>query len=157
MTGEEAQAQQLVQRSLAELGADVRMHLPDVEKLFARYPEIAQYPTHGQHDLILPYEELQTYEALQNSGLQEVLNYDELPNVGGGVKGTGGGRSLILNGHVGTVTVEPAGDWTKAPCGAEIEDERMYGRGTSDMKGGVMAGMMALMFMARAGIRLRGD
>lgn len=156
-TGEEGEAQKLVEQFLTELGADVRMHEADTEQLFARYPDIAQYPTHWKHDLILPYEELPTYDALRNSGLEPVLNYNGRPNVVGVLKGTGGGRSLILNGHVDTVSVEPVGDWSKDPFGAEIEDDRMYGRGTSDMKGGVMAGMMALAFLARSGVRLRGD
>lgn len=157
LTGEEGEAQVLVRHCLTELGADVRMHEPDIEQLFARFPEIAQYPTHWKHDLVLPYEVLPTYDALRDSGLQSALNYDGRPNVVGILEGSGGGRSLILNGHVDTVTVEPEGEWTKNPFGAEIEDDRMYGRGTSDMKGGVMAGIMALAFLARAGVRLRGD
>lgn len=156
-TGEEREAQRMVEQCLAELGADVQVHEPDTEQLFSRYPNIAQYPTHWQHDLILPYEKLPTFDALRESGLESVLNYDGRPNVVGVVKGTGGGRSLILNGHVDTVTVEPVSEWTKDPYGAEIEDDRMYGRGTSDMKGGVMAGIMALTFLTRAGVRLRGD
>lgn len=157
LTGEEGEAQLLVQRYLSEIGADIRTHEPDIEQLFASFPHIAQYPTHWQHDLILPYEELPSFEALRASGLQSVLNYDGRPNVVGVFKGAGGGRSLILNGHVDTVTVEPTEEWTRSPFGAEIDGDRMYGRGTSDMKGGVMAGLMALTFLRRAGVRLRGD
>ncbi|MBX3195381.1 MAG: M20/M25/M40 family metallo-hydrolase [Schumannella sp.] len=47
--------------------------------------------------------------------------------------GSGPGRSVVLNGHLDTVGVEGMDD----PFGARIAGERMLGRGTSDMKGGV--------------------
>ncbi|MBM3522672.1 MAG: M20/M25/M40 family metallo-hydrolase [Alphaproteobacteria bacterium] len=125
--------------------------------MFERFPDIAQYPTHWQHDLILPYEELPTHEALRASGLETVLNYKDRPNVVGVIKGSGRGRSLILNGHIDTVTIEPTGSWTRDPFGAEIVEGRMYGRGTSDMKGGLMAALLAMTYLKEAGVRLRGD
>ena len=124
---------------------------PDTAALFERFPAIAQYPTHWQHDLILPYEVLPTYAELCRTKLDTVLNYRERPNVTGVFRGTGGGRSLILNGHIDTVTIEPASAWTRDPFGAEIVDGSMYGRGTSDMKGGVMAALLAITYLKRAG------
>lgn len=47
----------------------------------------------------------------------------------------GGGRSLMLNGHIDTVGVTGMPD----PFGARVEDGRLYGRGAYDMKGGVAA------------------
>ena len=73
------------------------------------------------------------------------------------LRDTGGGRSLILNGHIDTVTIEPTDEWTRDPFGAEVENGLMYGRGTSDMKGGLMAAVMALTYLRRAGAELRGD
>lgn len=157
LTGEEAQGQARLRGMLEDIGADIILAEPDLAAMFDRFPEIAQYPTHWQHDLILPYAERPTLAALQASGLETVLNYRGRPNLVGLLRGTGGGRSLILNGHVDTVTVEPLGEWTRDPFGAEIEDGLMYGRGTSDMKGGVMAALMALTYLHRAGARLRGD
>ena len=157
LTGEEGPAQIHIEALLRALGAEVTVAEPDVADMFRRFPNVAQYPTHWQHDLILPYAELPTYEALQSSGLQSVLNYDGRPNVVGRLLGTGGGRSLMLNGHVDTVTVEPLDKWTRDPFGAEIVDGLMYGRGTSDMKGGVMAALMALTYLREAGVTLRGD
>ncbi|WP_394618280.1 ArgE/DapE family deacylase [Lentzea sp. JNUCC 0626] len=67
-------------------------------------------------------------------------------------KGTGGGKSLMLNGHMDTVGL--AG-YDGDPLEPRIEDGRMYGRGTFDMKGGIAAMMVAA---ARATERpLRGD
>jgi hypothetical protein len=68
---------------LRGLGAETVVEEPDVAALFAHFPLIAQYPTHWQHDLILPYEELPTYEGLRESGLERVLNYRGRPNVVG--------------------------------------------------------------------------
>jgi len=64
-------------------------------------------------------------------------------------RGTGGGRSLLLNGHLDTVGV--AG--MQAPFGPRIEDGRLYGRGAYDMKGAVAA----LMLAAAEAPPLRGD
>jgi len=50
---------------------------------------------------------------------------------------------LGLSGHLDTVPVQEDG-WTKDPYGGEIEDGRIYGRGASDMKSGVMAMVQAL-------------
>ena len=157
LTGEEAAGQHHIADLLAAIGAEVSSVEPDMDGLFARFPDIAQYPTHWQHDLILPYEDLPTAGALAASGLEGVLNYRDRPNVVGVLKGSGGGRSLILNGHVDTVTIEPEGAWTRAPFGAEIADGLMYGRGTSDMKGGLMAAILAVTYLREAGVRLRGD
>ena len=157
LTGEEGNAQRHIAGLLRAIGAEATVAEPDVAAMFRKFPRIAQYPTHWQHDLILPYTELPTYEALTASGLQAVLNYTDRPNVTGVVRGTGGGRSLILNGHIDTVTIEPAKEWTRDPFGAEIVDGAMYGRGTSDMKGGVMAALMALTYLAETGKRPRGD
>jgi acetylornithine deacetylase len=157
LTGEEGPAQIFVAERLRAIGADVTMQEPNIEAMFAQFPNIAQYPTHWQHDLILPYDTLPTFEALKASGLEDILNYTGRPNVLGILRGTGGGRSLILNGHTDTVTIEPTDRWTKKPFGAEIIDGRMFGRGTSDMKGGVMAALMALTYLHRAGVRLKGD
>jgi acetylornithine deacetylase len=73
------------------------------------------------------------------------------PNVVGVARGTGGGRSLILNGHLDTVgLLEPDGG-----LAARVEDGRLYGRGAYDMKGSLAAIMAA--GAACAALDLRGD
>ncbi len=53
---------------------------------------------------------------------------------------TGGGRSLILNGHIDVVSPEPLSQWGQHdPFGADIEDRWMIGRGAADMKCGLAA------------------
>ena len=73
------------------------------------------------------------------------------PNVVGAARGSGGGRSLILNGHLDTVgLLEPDGGVTP-----RVEDGRLYGRGAYDMKGSLAAIMAA--GAACASLDLRGD
>lgn len=82
---------------------------------------------------------------------------DDSVNVVGVLKGTGGGKSIILNGHVDVV---PEGDheqWTDHPYSGEIRDGKMYGRGTTDMKGGNTALMIAMDAIQSLGIHLKGD
>ncbi|MEU6198109.1 ArgE/DapE family deacylase [Streptomyces sp. NPDC047061] len=68
-------------------------------------------------------------------------------------RGTGGGRSLMLNGHLDTVSLA---DYDGDPLDPRIRDGRMYGRGTFDMKGGIAA-MMVAGARAVAHGPLRGD
>jgi acetylornithine deacetylase len=55
-----------------------------------------------------------------------------------------GARSLLLNGHVDVVSPEPVDRWTHDPFGAEIEGDRMFGRGACDMKGGIAAMLLGV-------------
>jgi acetylornithine deacetylase/succinyl-diaminopimelate desuccinylase family protein len=73
-------------------------------------------------------------------------------------KGTGGGRSLIFNGHVDTV---PPGDpdrWQSgSPFSGQINADRVWGRGSTDMKGGIAAQAFAALAVRNSGVRLKGD
>ena len=66
--------------------------------------------------------------------------------------GTGepGRPTLIVNGHLDVVPVDPAG-WTHSPFAGERDGDRLYGRGTADMKGGIAAAVVALDALRRAG------
>ena len=73
------------------------------------------------------------------------------PNVIGIARGTGGGRSLLLNAHMDTVGVIGM----ERPHDPFIQDSRLYGRGAYDMKGGLAAIMAA--GAAAKKLALRGD
>ncbi len=75
-------------------------------------------------------------------------------NTVGLLKGTGGGKSLLLNAHLDTVGVE---GMTIDPFGGELRDGRVYGRGAQDMKGSLAAMIAAAKAILDAGLRLRGD
>lgn len=68
-------------------------------------------------------------------------------------RGTGGGRSLMVNVHLDTVGVEGMED----PFGAELRDGRIWGRGAQDVKGGVAAALGLARGLSEDGIALRGD
>lgn len=71
--------------------------------------------------------------------------------------GTGDGATLMLNGHIDVV---PQGDpdaWTVDPFGATIRDGNLMGRGSCDMKAGLIAAHWAVQAIRLAGVRLRGD
>lgn len=74
------------------------------------------------------------------------LGYDEVTIDGygsiiGKIEGTGDGPVIILDGHIDTVDIGERSLWTHDPFGAELIDGKIYGRGTSDMKG-ALAGMI---------------
>ncbi len=77
-------------------------------------------------------------EGLRGLGLEVAvyaLEPDRL-NVVGRLRGTGSGRSLLLNAHMDTVGVDGmSGD----PFAGDIRDGRLYGRGAQDMKGSLAA------------------
>lgn len=67
--------------------------------------------------------------------------------------GSGGGRSLMLNGHIDTVSIAGMHE----PLSGRVEDGRLYGRGSFDMKGGVAACFGAVRTLRDAGVALAGD
>lgn len=71
-------------------------------------------------------------------GFDEVRT-DEFGSVIGRIRGTGGGATILLDGHIDTVPVENPSNWEHDPFGAQLEDGRIYGRGASDMKGALSA------------------
>ena len=71
--------------------------------------------------------------------------------------GTGDGASLMLNGHIDVV---PRGDpaaWTDDPFSGTIRGGNLMGRGSCDMKAGLIAAHWAVQAIRRAGVQLRGD
>lgn len=79
------------------------------------------------------------------------------PNVVGLLKGTGGGRSIILNGHIDVVPEGDHNDWQDDPFSGLIVDDKIYGRGSTDMKGGSVSLLLAIEAIIKSGIKLNGD
>ncbi len=73
----------------------------------------------------------------------------------GRLKGTGGGPTLLLNGHMDPGCEMPG--WTVDPYGAKFEDGWIWGMGAHDDKGGVVAAISAVEAIVRSGTRLEGD
>jgi succinyl-diaminopimelate desuccinylase len=66
------------------------------------------------------------------------------------------GRLLVLNGHLDTVPVGPGEGWAHDPFGGEVENGRLYGRGSLDMKGACAAMMCAAVILHRSGAAMAG-
>lgn len=84
----------------------------------------------------LAAEELKQF--LTENGFDEV-KIDSYGNILGTVKGKRPGKKIVFDGHLDTVPVGNESDWTYPPFEAKIVDGKIYGRGTSDMKGAVAA------------------
>jgi acetylornithine deacetylase len=121
---------------------------------------LAGYLNRAGHQVDL-YEPDQVPGLVEHPSYWPGRSYRGRPNLHSCLPGTGGGtpgaaRSLLLTGHADTVAV---GDnvWTYPPYGAQIDDGRLYGLGSIDMKGAM--GAMAVLYKAIAeqGVRLKGN
>ena len=71
------------------------------------------------------------------------------------LKGTGGGRSLMLNGHTDINSLTRR--WRRDPWTPVVEGDRLYGHGVQNMKGGLASIIMAAEAVRTSGARLKGD
>lgn len=96
-----------------------------------------------------------TADRLRGIGLEVELHEPEPGRISvtGRLRGTGGGKSLMLNGHYDTVEVDEMAE----PFSGAVRDGKLYGRGSYDMKGSVAACMAAAKAVKDAGRPLRGD
>ncbi len=76
-------------------------------------------------------------------------------NAVGRLRGTGGGKSLLFNGHVDTNPVTEG--WTVDPWAGTIDKDFIYGIGVSNMKAGDAAYFCAVRTLVEAGVQLKGD
>jgi acetylornithine deacetylase len=83
--------------------------------------------------------------------------YEGRPNIVATWKGSGGGRSLLLNGHTDVIPVGNGEGWSDNPWSAKVKEGRIYGRGSCDMKSGVASHILAVELLKAAGIKLKGD
>jgi acetylornithine deacetylase len=79
------------------------------------------------------------------------------PDVVGIYPGSKKGKSLVINGHIDVVSPEPVADWKHPPYQADVVDNRLYGRGAWDMKGGLITNYFALKTLLDAGIKPLGS
>lgn len=76
-------------------------------------------------------------------------------NAVGRLVGSGGGKSLLFNGHVDTNPVTEG--WTVDPWEGKVDEHFVYGIGVSNMKAGDAAYFCALRTLIEAGVKLKGD
>ena len=127
-TGDEAAAQQFVGERLRALKLDVDVFRP------SDVPELAKHPA-----------------------LWPGRDYSNRPNVVGTWRGANPsfGKSLLFSSHVDVVAGSPGGQFD--PFTPVREGDRLYGRGSNDMKGGLAATIMAVQCLQEVGARLKGN
>jgi acetylornithine deacetylase len=96
---------------------------------------------------------------LSRRQVPEGLTFAGRPQLLARFRGTSGASSpsLMLNGHIDVVSVEPRSRWTHPPFDPVERDGALYGRGACDMKGGVACIVLACEVLADLGIRPAGD
>lgn len=128
LPGKEAPAQNLIEEKLKALGAVVERWEPGGEALL-NHPHFCS----SRRD------------------------FRGSPNVAGVWKGKGGGRSLLLNGHIDVVPVGDPQQWVGDPFSGKIEAGKLYGRGVTDMKGGLVSMLLAMECLQAFQVQLKGD
>jgi acetylornithine deacetylase len=121
-------------------------------------------------DVVIKYlenivDDLDVFEPTQVDGLKDHegyypgWDYKNRPNVVGVCKGKDNskGNSIILNGHIDVVSPGNLEYWDYDPFSGEIDNDRIYGRGSSDMKGPIAGIIMALHILKDLNIELNGD
>lgn len=127
-TGNETGVQNLIAKKLKDIGLEVDMWYPDGEEL-ANHPNFCASRT----------------------------DFSTSPNVVGIWRGTGNGRSLVLNGHIDVVPEGDLTQWEHHPYSGKIIDGKLYGRGSTDMKGGNLSLLLAIQALKETGAELKGD
>ena len=79
------------------------------------------------------------------------------PNVVVRWKADPGPRTLMFEGHTDVVTPGNLAQWTYDPFGAQIDNGRMFGRGTNDTKGNLAAMLVAMEAVKSSGLHLAGS
>jgi putative selenium metabolism hydrolase len=92
---------------------------------------------------------------MTNLGFDSVT-IDCMGNIIGKIQGTGKGKTILMDGHLDTVSIANRSSWSVEPFGAEVKDKKIYGRGASDMKGALAAMIYAAAQLKKEG-RCPGD
>jgi len=132
-----------------------------------RIPSITEHEAEIQHFLVDRMKQLGLQVDLWEPNHEELkktpsyvpvkVGYEGRPDLVGVLRGRGGGRSLILNGHVDVIPPEPKEAWKFNPWGGELKEGKIYGRGASDMKSGLASMVMAIKAIADSETKLKGD
>ncbi|WP_418909810.1 peptidase [Bacillus pinisoli] len=128
ISGHESSAQAIIIEKLRELGLEIDIWEPNFSKL--------------QHH---PY------------FVSPRSQFTGSSNVVGVKKGSGGGKSIILNGHIDVVPEGDMNQWEFDPYSGETINGKMYGRGTTDMKGGTVSLLLAIEAIHELELPIKGD
>ena len=103
--------------------------------------------------VIVQFESIKNHPAFCDDGFSP----DSRVNVIGQWKNGNTGKSLILNGHVDVVPTGPETLWNESPWSGSVRDNRIYGRGSCDMKAGLASGIFAIQVLQAIGFKPKGN
>lgn len=107
----------------------------------------------GQEDLAVAH----LHKTLEQYNFDDIF-VDEYGSIIGHIKGNLPGKKILFDGHIDTVPVPDESKWHYSPFGGAVVDNKVYGRGTSDMKGALSAMVMAAHYFAiSCGKNFAGD
>jgi acetylornithine deacetylase len=132
VTGHEPRGQTVVLEAFDRLGLEVDTWEPSVEAL-EDHPGFFRTSSYDEH------------------------GYDGRKNAVATVPGSGEGPTLALSGHIDVVPADPESAWESDPWTLRREGDELYGRGVSDMKGGLAAMVLVVDTLQAEGINLAGD
>ena len=127
----ERECQEYLQRRLVAAGFETDLWEPDADGLLEKY--------RGR------------------PGAQLGRDFRGRPNLVGTLRGTGGGQSILLTGHIDVVPAGERAHWRCEPFAGVRERESIHGRGAVDMKGGVASMLSAAEILRELDLPLRGD
>src|ERR1700738_4528946 len=113
----ERECQKYLERKLAATGFKTDLWEPDAEALLEKY--------RGK------------------PGAQKGRNFRGRPNLAGTLHGSGGGKSILLTGHIDVVPPGELAHWRHEPFAGATDGDSICGRGAVDMKGGVASMLSA--------------
>lgn len=128
VTGDESAVQDRIQGMLADRGLEVDRWEIDPKS-------VADYAWH----------------------IGDETKFENRPNLAATHQGSGNGQSILLNAHIDTVDPGDPNRWKHDPFAGNVEDDKLYGRGSCDMKGGLVTYLVALDVLSELGIDLKGD
>ena len=125
--GKEKEGQEYIQKLLSDLGAEIKKE--DLDEALLK----------------------QAYETYNEGNLGH--NNKDRYNIIGDFKGKKD-KTIIFNGHIDTMPYGEKEAWKHDPLDPVVEDGKVYGLGSTDMKGGLMAGIMAVKLIKDSGLEL---
>jgi acetylornithine deacetylase/succinyl-diaminopimelate desuccinylase family protein len=98
-------------------------------------------------------------DGMRRRGFTDIEPLEASPgrlNVLGRIRGTGEGPTYTFNGHLDVLPLQDESSWKRDPFGGWLEDGKIYGRGTVDMKSGTFGSFFAGLIFSSLRIPIRG-
>ena len=131
----------------------VLQHKDELVQLVSRLIQINSENPCGTQDEVIAF----VRQYLEGYGI-ETQQIDTIPGhpIVTAELGNRAGYNLVLNGHVDVVPIGDPKGWKFDPCGGEVTETTIRGRGTSDMKAGVACLLFVMRLLKESGAKILG-